>query len=336
MRKTNLAFISAITIAALCISGCGSSGSSYAKSSGADMAYEAAAPSDDLYAYDNDAYAEEAVADDGGTAADRVEENAAANTRKLIRNYSVNAETSEFDAFISAIESKVEELGGYIEDASLNSGSLYYEGDFRNRDADYTIRIPASNMKQFLSLVGEQSNVTYRSENVSDVTLSYVDLASHKKALEEEQERLYDLMEKAEDIDELIVLQNRLTEVRYQIESMESQLRTYDNQVEYSTLHLNVSEVQVYTPTQKVTTAERIKTGFNERLAAIGEGFSEFGIWIVIHLPDLILVLIIVVVIIIIVRICIHSSRKRAEKKRRLQMETYLWHFIATGSRYFV
>ena len=56
------------------------------------------------------------------------------------------------------------------------------------------------------------------------------------------------LMEKAESVDAIIALETRLTEVRYQIQSMESQLRTYDNQVDYATITLSVEEVTIYTP----------------------------------------------------------------------------------------
>ena len=81
---------------------------------------------------------------------------------------------------------------------------------------------------------------------------------------EEEQERLLSLLEQAETMEEIIALESRLTEVRYQLESMESQLRTMDNQVSYSTVYLSIEEVEHFTPPAEKGTWERISTGFSE------------------------------------------------------------------------
>ncbi len=112
----------------------------------------------------------------------------------------------------------------------------------------------------FLSQVAENGNITSRSEQETDVTLDYVDLDSHKAVLLAEQERLLSFLEQAETVEEMIMLESRLSEVRYQIESMERQLRTYDNQVEYSTVYLSITEVVELTPVpvRQQTTWERI------------------------------------------------------------------------------
>ena len=73
-------------------------------------------------------------------------------------------------------------------------------------------------------------------------------MESRKKSLEIEQERIWQFLEKAESIDTVITLEQRLSDIRYQLESMESQLRLYDNQVDYSTVYLSISEVTAYTP----------------------------------------------------------------------------------------
>mgnify|MGYP002226154573 CR=1 FL=1 len=85
------------------------------------------------------------------------------------------------------------------------------------------------------------------------MTLTYVDLQSHRDALQTEQERLLQLLEQAESIEDIITIEQRLSDVRYQLESMESQLRSYDNQVDYSTVYLYIDEVEVYTPVEEET-----------------------------------------------------------------------------------
>lgn len=54
------------------------------------------------------------------------------------------------------------------------------------------------------------------------MTLEYVDLESHKKTLQAEHERLLQLMEQAESIEDIITIEQRLSNVQYQLESMEA------------------------------------------------------------------------------------------------------------------
>ena len=216
------------------------------------------------------------------------ESDAASQTsdRKLIRTVNMSVETREFEAVMGTLEQRITELGGYIESMETYNGSSY--SSYRsNRSASMTARIPADKLNGFLGEVSEISNVTRRSENVQDVTLDYVDMASHKKTLQAEHDRLLELIEQAESIEDIITIEKRLSNVRYQMESMESQLRTYDNKVDYGTVHLDVSEVQELTPVQEETLWERISSGFMEDLRGIGNGGLEILVWLLVHIPTL-------------------------------------------------
>ncbi|MBP8703045.1 MAG: DUF4349 domain-containing protein, partial [Acetatifactor sp.] len=213
------------------------------------------------------------------------------------------------------------ELGGYIESLDAYNGSTYYS--YRStRNANLTIRIPKDRLEEFQNTVSELGNVTSRSENVQDVTLTYVDLQSHRDALQTEQERLLQLLEQAESIEDIITIEQRLSDVRYQLESMESQLRSYDNQVDYSTVYLYIDEVEVYTPVEEETTWERISAGFMDSLKSIGEGIKEAAIWFVIHIPYLVIwAIVIVIIVLILKKIKKRTKRIRAEEKKKFAEE---------------
>ena len=230
--------------------------------------------------------------------------------RKLIKNVDLYVETETFDELLVTIDNKTDSLGGYIESSYTYNGSSYYGGGRRN--ASLTIRIPAEKLDEFLSTVAEVSNVTSRNERVSDVTLQYVDLESHKKTLQAEQERLLELLEQAETIEDIIALEGRLSEVRYQIESMESQLRTFDNQVDYSTVFLEIEEVNKITPVKEQTIGEKIVTGFTENLYDVGEGLLDFGIWFITHIPSLVVWAVVIFIIVLIIK----GIRKRHRNKK--------------------
>ena len=243
--------------------------------------------------------------------------NVTATERKLIKNVDMNVETREYDKLLAAVENKVTELGGYIESLDAYNGSSYY--NYRStRNANMTIRIPKDRLDEFLNTVSDLGNVTSRSENVQDVTLTYVDLQSHRDALQTEQERLLQLLEQAESIEDIITIEQRLSDVRYQLESMESQLRSYDNQVDYSTVYLYIDEVEVYTPVEEETTWERISAGFMDSLKSIGEGIKEAAIWFVIHIPYLVIwAIVIAVIVLILKKIRKRTKRIRAEEQKK-------------------
>ncbi len=207
--------------------------------------------------------------------------------RKLIKTVDMNVETQEFDSLMGKVQNKVTEIGGYIENMNTYNGSSY-RGYREVRTADMTIRIPKDKMEAFLNEVSGISNVVSRSDIVEDVTLSYVDLESHRDALRIEQTRLLELLEQAESIEDIITIEQRLSEVRYQLESMESQLRTVDNLVDYSTINLYIQEVEVYTPVEEETVWERISGGFVESMEDVGNSLVEFGISFVINIPYLV------------------------------------------------
>ena len=235
--------------------------------------------------------------------------------RKLIKTVNLNLETENYDSLMVGLEKEIEALGGYIEYKDAYHGNYNSRtNSYRNRYANITARIPAARLDEFTKTVGEIGNITYESESVEDVTLKYVDLSSHKKMLVAEQERLMELLENAGSMEDIITIESRLSEVRYQIESMESQLRTFDNQVDYSTVHINVEEVERYTPQPEKSTWERIKSGFAENVYRVTNGIKNFAIEFVIAIPIMIIWVIGIAVVILLGRKILKKKRQRKEK----------------------
>lgn len=231
------------------------------------------------------------------------------SNQKLIRTKSIKAETKEFDAAVNAINAKVMELSGYIQSSSVSGTGKGYD----MRSVNMTIRIPAQNMDTFVSVVEGSISVLSATEGARDVTLSYVDMESHVKALRTEQEALMKLLEKAEKLEDIIRIQSQLTQVRYEIESYESSLRTLDNQVNYATVELNIREVIEETPVlEERSFGEEVLYGLNQNLHAIGLWLRNFGIWFLTSIPYLIIWAVIITAGVVIVRKIIrkHKAKK--------------------------
>ncbi len=331
----------ALVLAGLFIlSGCGSKGAdSYSMSKGDVMTNGmAAAPMQSvemdygIYEEAGESYDMEMVDSSTDTTAS-VRNESVRDGRKLIRTAQLSVETLEFDGMLGFLKDRTTSLGGYVENMEVNNGSRYdYYGTSnmrRERSAYMVLRIPTDRLDEFLGEVAENGNIISRSEQEQDVTTAYVDLESHKKTLLIEQERLLALLEQAQSLEDILTLESRLSDIRYQLENMESSLRTYDNQIAYSTVRLNISEVVELTPVEEEDPGvwSRISKGFMESLEDIGTGLKEFFIGFVIVLPYLLLAAVIigifVGIIILIIKLSIASYKKRAAKKLEKAREEY-------------
>lgn len=205
---------------------------------------------------------------------------------KLIRTVHLDAESKEYDALMTTLDAKITELGGYIENRDAYNGSEYNR---RSRYCYMTIRIPADKLDQFITLVSENCNICNTSETVENVTLEYADTASRVEALETEQTRLLELLEAAESLEDILKIEERLSDVRYELTSYASQLRVLENQVSYSTVHLNVSEVEELTPVEEPTIWERIRDGFTDTMEDVTNGAVDLFVWLVSESPVLVI-----------------------------------------------
>ena len=235
--------------------------------------------------------------------------------RLLIRTVSITAETTNYASVSADLENKVRECGGYIEYSSMN-------GTGNNRDlrtGTYTVRVPAEKLDALISAVSGSCTVTSSSEGTSDVTLEYVDTKSRIESLRVEYDQLMELLKQAEDLDTIIILQNRLTDVRYQIESSESRIRVLENQVQFATLNLTLREVLEEKEVEEahvVTYGERVMDQFKDMWEDTVEFFQDLLLWIISIIPGLIFMTILTVIILIIIFSANKKRRKKIAKAR--------------------
>ncbi|WMJ86894.1 DUF4349 domain-containing protein [Anaerocolumna sp. MB42-C2] len=262
----------------------GSSGSDTSSGTKADMKYSSST----------------GIASDTGTeqlADETAGKESVSTNRKLIRRIIMELETMEFNPTMDFITKEVNKSGGYIEKSEIQGDS--YEGS-TNRYANLVIRIPSTEVDSFITKVDKNANVINKQESMEDITLNYVDTKSHVKALQIEQERLLALLEKSGKLEDIISLEDRLSDVRYELEKYASTLRTYDNLVEYSTITLTVDEVVRITPVEGKSAWNRMGTGLKDSLYNIRQGFVNFIVWLVVNGPYLILWGIILVIFVLI------------------------------------
>ncbi len=254
---------------------------------------------------------EDNLIDEYGTKVDNPEQGTAtvADGRKLIRNVYLSAETKEFDEQLSELSAKVKGLGGYFEQYQISDAK-----SSRYRSANLIIRLPKDQVDAFLASFSGSVHILRQEENMKDVTLSYTDTASHLSALRKEEARLLELMDEAKTLQDLIVIEDKLSNIRYQIERYESTIRSFDNQIDYSTVSIYLTEVEKETPVTKPTLGSRIAERFRSSMEDLKEFGEDFVVWLVGALPALIIFGLIVLVIVLIIR---RSVAKKKEARAR-------------------
>ena len=325
LKKSVSLILAAVLL--LSLAACGSS--SYAKSE----SYVPAPAAGANYAADYDAvYMEEPMAAEeayGGFSAS----NAAAGARedspaaapsageiavdKIIYSASATVETTDFDATLTGLEELIAHYGGFVESSSI-SGNNYYRtshGYASQRSADYRIRIPSRDFATVMNSLSELGNVPYANTYTENITSQYYDSQARLEALRTQEKSLLEMMEKAETVEDLLKIQEHLSDVRYRIESLQSTLTNWDRQVSYSTISLSVEEVAEYTPEAKLGFGEQLSLALSRGLKSVGEFFREALLWLLEALPALILLGVITVLIVLAVRRIRRRAKARREKK---------------------
>lgn len=289
MKRTK--FLALLLAVLVLLSACGGSSTSYK----ADYAVREEAAPEAPMAMDAGAGINSSLTTSGPNGSTAMPQN-----RKWIITVDMNAETDDLDTMLTALDEKILSMNGYVENQNIYNGSSYANRRYRN--ANLTIRIPADTVEQFTEEVSGISNVVRKSTNKEDITLRYVDTESRKNALQTEEARLLELLAQAETMSDLLEIEGRLTEVRYQLESAASQLRTYDNQVDYATIYLYIEEVQEYTPVAEKTVWQRITEGFGNSLKDLGESLVDIFVWLIVTSPFLLVYGGLLVVLILLIK----------------------------------
>ncbi len=227
---------------------------------------------------------------------------------KIIKTVDLSIQTKEYEAYLAALTANVTKLGGYVENSTNHMGSYYSSNS--NRSSTYVVRIPADRLDEFLAGAEEKGKIIRKTEKQENVTLEYVDLESRINAYKTERTTLTGLLEKAESLEDVLSIQERLSEVNYQIESYTAKMRVLENRIGYSTITLDINEVERVTE-EKPTIGSRIKNTFLDNLEELGEWLSDFVVNFIGGLPIIIPVVAVIAVAILILRKIIKKRRNK-------------------------
>ena len=244
------------------------------------MTFDEAAMEDEARDWDGGESAETAPAGDVVTAetdAQTPEDAAAKLAKKIVYSGSMTVETTEYEKTIAEIEALMQKYGAVVTSSSESDDnrSWYISDSNRHssRTMNWEIRIPSKNFQTFFDSTGEiTGSVRSKNTSSSDMTKRYNDTAVQIESLTIQQENLMKMMESAQTIEEMLAIEDRLSEVRDELKRLTNANSQIDYDVQYSQVSIYVNEVYEYAKEPPETFTERLKRS----LSGSAEGFVEF------------------------------------------------------------
>lgn len=234
--------------------------------------------------------------------------------RKIIKTVYTEIETENYATFVKSLKQSVTDNGGYISSSKFSGGN---DGELRY--ATLVIRIPAENLDTFTGTVGDIGTVSSYEESERDVTLKYVDIVSRIEVLEAEKAALTSLLENASSTADILAIRSQLEKVLEELASLKSQKNVYDNQIAYSTVNMEIYEVEKETSDESSSFFTRVGNLFMSTLGAIGTFFSTLGVIILGGSPVLILLAVIGIGIYFLVKFIIKRVNKASAPQQYQQ-----------------
>lgn len=269
-----------------------------------------------------DMFTADGFAATGGTmlnssAADSKAEAPEENPEKIIYSADVTVETTDFDGSIEKLNALVQDYKAWVESSSVNGADYYSEARGRNynRSAHYTLRVPSSSFSTLMSSLSSLGNIPYTYTYTENVTTQYYDAQARLTAYTTQEARLLEMMEMAETVSDVIAIEEKLTELRYQIESIQTSLNNWDRRVDYSYIYMDIQEVQEYTPEAKESYGQKLWREFTDGF----KDAAEFALDLVLLIVGSIPAIIVIVIVILIARPYIRKRRAKRKAKKEEQ-----------------
>jgi uncharacterized protein DUF4349 len=247
---------------------------------------------------------------DAGTAQDnsddKISKKDAVNTksssklkRKLIKTGNVEFETDNLNTTNLHIKKIIKSLDGYIASESENK---YYGSISQSLE----LRVPSKNFDKLLQEISNGvEHFDSKNINVKDVTEEFVDIQARLKTKKELEKRYIQLLNKANNVGEILEIEREIGSLRADIESFEGRLKYLKDQVSFSTLQIRFYETKEVVTKNKF--GQKFKDGF-------GNGWENL-IYFFIGLTNIWPFIILIIVLVYFIRRKLKQRRKNKQEK---------------------
>lgn len=171
---------------------------------------------------------------------------------KIIKTASLRFQVKDYQKSRESILSIIKQYDGYLASENQQNGTDRITNTI-------VIRVPATNLDRLIdSLQGQAAYLDYKFIDARDVTEEFVDTEARLKAKREVEQRYLSVLKQAASVEDILAVESRLGQIREEIEATEGRLRYLNDQVDYSTVTLDIYQLLHRLP--------RAESGFLGRL----------------------------------------------------------------------
>ena len=175
--------------------------------------------------------------------------------KKIIKDGRLGMDVKNLSASKTNIDTIVRNLGGYYDNESLTNNDYATAYDLK-------VRIPSDKFEILIAKIESgEGEVSYKEIDARDVTEEFIDLETRLGNKQKYLTRYQELLRNAKNIKEILDIEEKIRVLEEEIESTTGRLKYLNDQVNYSTLELNISQKKAfkYTPPFRQNFFEKLK-----------------------------------------------------------------------------
>lgn len=221
----------------------------------------------------------------GGQLEDAVEQDV--TQRKLIKNGSMTLVVDNLEQTRNEVVSLIEKHKGYVSNEQYSNWE-------HTSSYNLTVRIPCDNFDGFVAEVeAGNGKIESKSVYINDVTAEYIDLETRLNTKRSYLERYKQLLKSAKSVQEIVSIEDKIRMLEEEIDSTVGRLKYLTNQVEYSTLHLQIRHDDANFDPHHPDHGQGFWLRFSQSLSSGLRGLVDFAFFLVRIWPAWIIILLV-------------------------------------------
>jgi hypothetical protein len=213
--------------------------------------------------------------------------------QKLIYSADVSVDTTDYQKSVTALRDLMNTCEAFAE---YENEYVYSGQDLHSLQV--TLRVPVEHYDELMAgMDGLGGTVTNRSSRVTNITRSYSDNEAVIEGLEIQEKRLLEMMEQADTVEDMLLVEERLSEVQTELNQAKTSRESMDTDVSLSTVSVSISEVRYETTTAHTSYLTRVVTAFQDMCEGFVEWLGDLFIGLIYAIPTIIIVGVVVVLL---------------------------------------
>ena len=259
----------------------------------------------DVIAEDNAMVPDEADAEPGA----KTGAGAGLSNDKIVYTAHVSLETADYAHAKETLRAKVAECGGIVEYETESVPSA--SDELAAGDAAYldlTVRVPADSYDAFIAALPDVGVVVSKTANADNISRTYAETEAEIESLKVEQKRLQELLAQADDVEDMITIEERLSDIRAELAAQKNYKEELDTDLAYSTVTVTLKDVS------SVPAASAQESLGDQIAHAAAQGWALFTGMLAALLVGLVtlwpLLVIVAIIVIVILAVAFYRRRK--------------------------